>query len=290
MQIKGNSLTEMGRGLLILLVLFTSCSTQRQTHEALLAVLWVQTSAEYRACAEQAYRTAKEKLDLALKDRDWTAAPEQLKDYKGLPPAVILDIDSTVLDNTPFEAFMVKQNKVFSEELWGKWVLREDAAEVPGAREFVNYAQSKKVEIFYVTNRTAELEVATRRNLEKLGFSTKIEPDTVLVKGEKGWGSDKSSRRKHVAKDYRILLLLGDDFNDFVSNVKGKGVSLEDRKRMANQYRSYWGEKWIMLPNPIYGSWEAVLYEFDYGLPQPEKLKRQYEKLNVGIHDEYFEY
>ncbi len=271
-------------GLLILLVLFTSCSTTRQAHEALLAVLWVQTSAEYRACAEQAYRTAKEKLDLALRDRDWTAAPEQLKDYQGLPPALILDIDRTVLDNTPFEAFLIKQNKVFSEELWREWVLREDAAEVPGVREFVNYAQSKKVEIFYVTNRTADLEAATRGNLEKLGFSTKMEPDTVLVKGEKGWGSDKSSRRKHVAKDYRILLLVGDDFNDFVSNVKGKGISLEDRTRMANQYRSYWGEKWIMLPNPIYGSWEAVLYEFDYGLPQPEKLKRQYEKLNAGIH------
>jgi acid phosphatase len=97
----------------------------------------------------------------------------------------------------------------------------------------------------------------------------------------KGWGSDKSSRRRHVANDYRILLLLGDDFNDFVSGVGGKGVTLRDRTRLANQYKSYWGERWIMLPNPIYGSWEGALYEYEYRLPHTEKLKREYEKLKT---------
>lgn len=262
-------------------MLFPACSTDRQTHEGLRAVLWVQTSAEYQACAEQAYRAAKEGLDLALSNKDWTAAPEQLKEYQHLPPAVILDVDRTVLDNAPFQGHLVKEGRAFTRDLWEKWVSMEKALPVPGALGFVKYAESRKVEIFYVTNRTANLEQATRNNLEKLGFHTKTEPDTLLMKREKGWSSDKSSRRRHVAKDYRILLLLGDDFNDFVTGVRGKGVTLKDRTRLANQYKSYWGEKWIMLPNPVYGSWEAALYEFEYGLPHPEKLKSAYKNLKT---------
>jgi acid phosphatase len=224
---------------------------------------------------------ARETLDLALRNKDWTAAQEQLKGYQHLPPAVILDVDRTVLDNTPFQGQLVKEGQAFTIELWEKWVSMAKALPVPGALGFVKYAESKKVEIFYVTNRTANLELATRNNLEKLGFPTKTEPDTLLMKKEKGWGSDKSSRRRHVAKKYRILLLLGDDFNDFVSGVRGKGVSLKDRTRLANQYKSHWGEKWIMLPNPVYGSWEAALYDFEYGLPHAEKLKRSYENLKT---------
>jgi acid phosphatase len=278
---KARRLTGLGLGLLVCLALFPSCSTDRQTHEGLRAVLWVQTSAEYQACAEQAYRAAKEKLDLALRNQDWTAAPEQLRGYQHLPPAVILDVDRTVLDNAPFQGQLVKENRAFTRDHWDKWVSMAKAAPVPGALGFVKYAESREVEIFYVTNRTANLEQATRNNLGKLGFPSKTKPDTLLMKKEKGWGSDKSSRRSHVAKDYRILLLIGDDFNDFVSGVRGRGVTLKDRTRLVNQYKSYWGEKWIMLPNPVYGSWEAALYEFEYGLPRAEKLKREYEKLKT---------
>jgi len=278
MYIKAKLLTGLGLGL-ALLSLFTSCSTHRQTHEDLRAVLWVQTSAEYRACAEQAYRAAKEKLDVALKVQNWSAAPEQQKNYYHLPPAVILDIDRTVLDNSPFQAQLLKEGRRFSRDLWEEWVSKVKASPVPGALEFVKYAQSKKVEIFYVTNRMSNLEDATRKNLERLGFPTKTEPDTVLMKKEQGWGSDKSSRRKYIAEDYRILLLIGDDLNDFVSGAKGKGVTLEDRIVLADRYKFYWGEKWIMVPNPIYGSWEAALYGFKYELPHFEKLKREYEKL-----------
>ncbi len=279
--IKAGGMMGLGWVFLILSMLFPSCATDRQTHEGLRAVLWVYTSAEYGACAEQAYRAAKEKLDLALRNQDWTAAPEQLKEYQRLPPAVILDVDRTVLDNAPFQGHLVKRGKAFTADLWEQWVFRAEASPVPGALEFVRYAETKNVEIFYVTNRTANLEEATRKNLEGLGFPTKRQPDTVLMKEERGWGSDKSSRRKVVAKDYRILLLIGDDFNDFVSGVRGKGVTLKDRTRLANHYKSYWGEKWIILPNPIYGSWEAALYEFEYGLPHAEKLKRAYEKLKT---------
>src|SRR5919198_379410 len=66
---------------------------QRHTHENLNAVLWVQTAAEYRASALQAYRLAQLQLDAALDDPLWTAATEQTEDVRLLPPAVILDLD-----------------------------------------------------------------------------------------------------------------------------------------------------------------------------------------------------
>jgi acid phosphatase len=271
----------IGLGFTLLSWLMISCSTPRHGHEGLRAVLWVQTAAEYRACAEQAYRAAREKLDLAFENQNWTAALEQRQNYQHLPPAVVMDVDRTVLDNSLFQAKLVYEDREFHKDLWAEWVFKGKAAPVPGALEFVKYAESKRVEIFYVTNRGSDHEEGTRKNLERLGFPTKTEPDTVLMKREKGWSSDKSSRRSYIAKDYRILLLIGDDFNDFVSGVKGRGITPEDRIKLADQYRSYWGERWIILPNPIYGSWEGALYDLDYKLSHREKLKREYERLKM---------
>lgn len=269
-------------GLILPLVLFVafiaySSAEQIQTHENLNSTLWVQTSAEYRVIAEQAYALAKEKLDIALKDRAWTAAIEQVGNYSELPPAIILDVDETVLDNSPFEAELIKRNQRFNRQLWTGWVLRSHAQPVPGAIEFVKYAHEEGVEVFFVTNRDHKTESATRENLRNLGFPLNLEMDTVLTRNERpDWGSDKSSRRRFVAGKYRILLLFGDDLNDFVSGAKAPQA---DRIKLAAKYRSFWGERWFLLPNPDYGSWEGTLYDYDYALPIEEKLKRKYEKL-----------
>jgi predicted secreted acid phosphatase len=37
--------------------------------------------------------------------------------------------------------------------IWKKWVNNSSAAPCPGALDFVKYAESQKVEVFYVTNR-----------------------------------------------------------------------------------------------------------------------------------------
>src|SRR5687767_3909483 len=77
-------------------------------HENLNAVLWMQTALEYEATALQAYRLGQIQLDAALKEPRWTAAIEQPGDAAGLPPAVILDIDETVLDNSYYQARLVR--------------------------------------------------------------------------------------------------------------------------------------------------------------------------------------
>lgn len=227
-------------------------------HENLNAVLWVQTAVEYEATTLQAYRLAQLQLDTALADPSWTAAIEQKGDLSKLPPAVILDVDETVLDNSYYQARMVRDNTPYTTATWDPWVMEGRATAIPGAREFTQYAAQKGVTVFYVTNRTANLEEATRKNLEAEGFPVTKDVDTVLVRGERpDWSaSAKGPRRAHVASSYRILMLIGDDLGDFVVDASG---SPQQRQARTESYSDWWGRRWIMIPNPTYGSWERAI-------------------------------
>jgi 5'-nucleotidase (lipoprotein e(P4) family) len=227
-------------------------------HENLNAVLWVQTAVEYEASALQAYQAARLQLDAALKDSRWTAALEQTADPSALPPAIILDIDETVLDNSYYQARLIRDGGVFAADTWDRWCAEALATAIPGAREFTQYAAERGVTVFYVTNRTANVEEATRRNLTAQGFPLQAATDTVLTRGERPeWqASPKGARRAFIANAYRVLLLVGDDLGDFV--VDAAGTPEERRARTAPQ-QGWWGQRWIMLPNPTYGSWERAV-------------------------------
>ena len=228
------------------------------------ATLWMQHAAEYAGSTETAFALAKIRLNEALKDKTWTAAPaEQTGKFSSLPPAVICDVDETLLDNSAYQAWNITAGTTFSNETWSKFVAAQISTAVPGAVDFANYAASKGVTVFYVSNRTVDGEQATRDNMAKLAFPMGGNVDTFLMQKEKeDWTSKKGTRRAVVAQNYRILLLLGDNFGDFVDAYKGTEA---ERKQVfdANGFR--WGHDWIMLPNPSYGSWEAVPYKFDYG-------------------------
>jgi len=251
-------------------------SVDMHPHELFLGTVWMQTAAEYYASATQAYLTAAASLDEALQDSEWTAALEQDM-MQDLPPAVILDLDETVLDNLPFEGKLVQLNTIYTPSLWKKWVSLGQAGAVPGSLEFVRYAKSRGVEVFYVTNRAYQEENATRRNLEQLGFPVNLNLDVVLTRNEEhDWGPDKTTRRMFIAKKYRILLLIGDDLNDFISVGS---ASPGERVRLAAAQSARWGRQWILLPNPLYGSWKRSLYGYESGLSQSEKLAREYQHI-----------
>jgi 5'-nucleotidase (lipoprotein e(P4) family) len=224
------------------------------THENLNAVVWMQTALEYEASAIQAYRLAQMQLDAALSNPAWTAAIEQTADASKLPPAVIVDVDETVLDNSYYQARMIRDRTEYSSETWDPWVQEARATAIPGAIEFTKYAASKGVTIFYVTNRTAKIEDPTRKNLTALGFPLTENVDTILTRGERPeWqASGKGPRRTYVARDYRILLLIGDDLGDFVTDAAG---TVAERKAKTAPQEDWWGRRWIMIPNPSYGSW-----------------------------------
>ena len=228
----------------------------RKTHENLNAVLWMQTAVEYQAAAMQAYAAARAALDRGLADRRWTAAIEQTGDASALPPAIVLDLDENrarqlCLPGAP------SRRPGFSETAWAAWCEERKAGAIPGAVEFLTYARGRGVIPFFVTNRTQPVEQATRDVLARLGVPLETGEDTVLSRRERPeWeSSDKASRRQAIAARYRILVVVGDDLGDFMGN---RGTIGERRQRAA-AYAGNWGTKWIMLPNPTYGSWEQAI-------------------------------
>jgi acid phosphatase len=244
----------------------------------LYATLWQQTSAEYRVLAEMIFATAKFQLVRALADRHWTAEPSQHEGFQDLPPAIIMDIDETVLDNSFFIARLIHAGAEYSESSWREWIEEASAASVSGAIDFIAFAQARAVTVFFVTSRDRGDEEATRTQLRSAGVSLPEDKDTVLMRGErKEWGLDKVSRRQFIARSYRVLLLIGDDLGDFTSGYR----STPPERVEAALAGSVWGTKWFLLPNPVYGSWIDSLHDFDFSVPRDEISNRTFQYLRL---------
>lgn len=239
---------------LLLFLSFTAFACAQSSNDYVNPIAWVQTSAEYKATALQTYRSATEKLKEALATPTWTAALEQVEpDFHKLPPAVILDLDETVIDNSAMQARLVKEGKVFTGEEWARWVNEKRAGVVPGAVDFLKAAHSLGVAAFYITNRTCSTDAndPTRAVLDH--WNIRVPSFRLLCRTDTG---DKSPRRAVVARTHRVLLVIGDDFNDFVT---AHAADLPSRDRLVETNQTFWGERWFMLSNPMYGSWERAV-------------------------------
>ena len=236
---------------------------QTPQSDLLNATLWMQRSVEYKANSLTVFALAKIRLEQALNDENWTGAPaEQTGNYQKLPPALILDLDETLVDNSRFQAWMTLNGTVFTPQVWTKFVNAQVSEAIPGALDFLKFADSKGVKLFYVSNRTAEEEEGTRKNLQRLGFPMGGNVDTFLMtRKQPDWGSAKGTRRAFVAKDYRVLLMFGDNLGDFVDAYRG---SEAERLKVFEENRERWGREWIMLANPAYGSFESAPFGHDY--------------------------
>ena len=233
------------------------------------ATLWVQTATEWRAACRTAYRAAHLQLGDALTDPTWTAAPEQKGTFGRKKPAIILDVDETVLDNSPYQAFMVKSGTGFKIETWDAWVKQGEPAAIPGSLEFLKAADAVGVTIFYVTNRACSRrdgnsdncpqENDTLQDLVRLGFPQARDENLLLKNEEPDWGSEKRSRREEVLAKHRLLMAFGDNLGDFLADVKKPGITPAERLKLTRPYEAWWGSRWFMLPNPLYGSWVNAL-------------------------------
>ncbi len=250
-------------------------------NDNLNAVLWTQRSVEFKGNAWMAYKLAMIRLDQALANKRWTGVPaEQTSGYRNLPPAVILDVDETVLDNSDYQAWNVTAGTEFDPKTWTSFVNSQTSRPIPGALEFTQYAAKKGVKVFYVTNRVVEEEAATRANLAKYGFPLDGKMDTILVRGEKEeWKSSaKSPRRAFVAESYRVLLNIGDNFSDFTDDYKGTEA---ERLQVFEANAAHWGKEWIVIANPTYGSFESTPYNNDFKLSGDEKRKAKRDALTT---------
>lgn len=232
---------------------------QVQDQSGLDATLWMQSSAEYRALSRQVYRAAEQALERGLRTESWTAALEQNPPFTTLPPAVVLDLDETVLDNTPFQAALLRDNLTYTEDLWQKWVTERRAGLVPGALEFLIYARTRGVNLVYVTNRVCQAgdpNDATVQNLQALGVPLAVE--NLHCRTAPKESSAKGPRRLRVARQFRILLLIGDDLNDFLT-IPPDAATVPGRFTLTDAHQRLFGERWFIIPNPDYGSWERTV-------------------------------
>jgi 5'-nucleotidase (lipoprotein e(P4) family) len=229
------------------------------------AVLWFQSSGEVRALQYQAYSLARLMLD-----RDF-----RLHGSDKRRRAVVVDVDETVLDNSRYQASLIVNQKPYEAASWTAWCNRAEATAIPGAVEFLRYAVRRGVHIFYVTNRRAAEKEGTARNLKQLGFP-QVSNETLLLRADT---ASKEPRRQSLSKRYRIVLLAGDNLNDFTNLFEGKSV--EDRAAAVNAAQQKFGTQFIILPNPMYGDWESAIYKYNSQLKEEEKAKLRREALKT---------
>lgn len=241
------------------------------------AVLWIQRSEEYKANSLSLFRAAADHLDAALAEKNWDAlVPEErelIGDATALPPAVIMDIDETVLDNSPYQARLVQNGLAYDEVTWAQWVAEKKAKPVPGVLEFAKAAEAKGVTIIYLSNRAQHLQDATIENLRAEGLPVKDESVFLglgtFVENCEQHGTEKTCRRRLAGRDYRVLMQFGDQLGDFVDIVAN---TPDARGALLEQYGDWFGERWWMLANPSYGGWEPAQFNNDWA--QPEDARR----------------
>ncbi|QOW19385.1 acid phosphatase [Lysobacter ciconiae] len=235
------------------------------------AVTWMQTSAEYRANAMQTYRAALAQLDAALADPQWDALvpADRVVPATGLKPAVVVDIDETVLDNSPYQVRLIRSGLAYDDATWAQWVAEQSARPVPGAVEFAQAADARGITVIYLSNRTLDQRTASLANLRAVGFPVADE-SVYLGKGmpvegcQQASGSEKHCRRQWVSRHYRVLMQFGDQLGDF---VQPRPNTPQKRAELLEQYGQWFGERWWMLANPSYGDWQPALFENDWSLP-----------------------
>jgi 5'-nucleotidase (lipoprotein e(P4) family) len=227
------------------------------------ATLFQQKASEYRALAYQAFNWARIVLDGDEKTKKKLPKVERKK-----PRAVVVDIDETVLDNSPAQAHLIKNRMPFTNDSWYAWGNMRKAKAVPGAVAFLNYAVSKGVKVFFVSNRDEVQKQATIDNLKGVGFQDVSAENVVLRTSE----SSKEARRQAILQKYRIVILMGDNLDD-LSNVFER-KSIMDRFAETDKLQAMFGNKFIVLPNAIYGTWENAIY--DYGrLNEAQKAEKR---------------
>ena len=255
----------------IVMLTLSACSNMPVEEPATpdVGLLWAAHSAEFQAVSAQIYAQATRDLPRLLADESWSAVPG-FEGNKGLPPAIILDVDQTVLSGVDMQLTMIP----FSTQRQYEWGLSHEATPIRGSVEFIAAAKSMGIEVFFLTNRPCmkyegadgdcPIEQGTIDDLREVGIETDAD-HTFFANERPGWDREKVVRREYLAGSHRILMVIGDDYADFVACARGsfrnpctEPATRESRAEALETYNHYWGNGWYILPNPMYGSWTSV--------------------------------
>lgn len=203
-------------------------------------IRWFAAAAEQRAVYVQTYRYA-------------TATIERLS--QGRSPgswAVILDADETVIDNSPYEVQQARLGVPYDSVTWDAWVKRGAARALPGAVEFTSRVHALGGRVVIVTNRDQQYCGVSRDNILRVG----VPADEVLCRTDRANGSKdprfeavQSGSAPSTLPPLNVLMWVGDNIQDFPHLTQA--IRSAPDSALAG-----FGERYIVLPNPMYGSWE----------------------------------
>jgi 5'-nucleotidase (lipoprotein e(P4) family) len=252
---------------LLVLLLLTGCtptlptappeSPAGSTPSSSLGLHWVRSSAEYRAILLQTYALAAERLE------------QKVAGQTGATWAVALDADETVISNSLYQKELYEQGGAYSRESWNAWTRRQEATALPGAREFLERARQLGGKIAIVTNRRAEVCAETEANFRAL----KLPFDVILCRTddrrkEPRWESVQKGSASPDLPPLEIVMWLGDNIEDF--------PAWDQEKRTAGDFSDF-GDRFFVIPNPMYGSWESAAFggqwKLDSGARRQKKLE-----------------
>lgn len=255
---------------LLICIIFTACVSQKAPSTAapsipvqsnlvadgkLFTAMYQQKAAEYKALCFQAYNIAQLRLDQFL-----------TKQYTK-PLAIVTDIDETVLDNSPYAVKQGLAGKTFDEKSWNEWTSLANADTVPGACTFFRYAASKKVEVFYVTNRAESDRPQTLKNLQRYNFPNADDQHLLLLTST----SSKEPRRQSILQTHEIVMLCGDNLADL--SVLYDDKKFDSRLKNTQILAAEFGNRFIVLPNPNYGDWENAFYNLDKSMSKDSIIR-----------------
>ena len=223
------------------------------------AVLWQRQAAEYRALCCQTFQQA---------DRRVYSTVLRLSGFRRVLPrnryhpdrerlAVVFDLDETLLDNGPYLAAVAQSDAAGPERLalWNRWLGSDRQEALPGAARFLNHLRQWRFQAFYVTNRGPQDRDATLRTLQRLGFPNADEAHLFCNSGD----GNKQPVFAKLEKRYRVLCYLGDSLADFPLDTAFMDEA--HRNAAAEAQAADFGTRFFLLPNPVYGRWEQVLYD-----------------------------
>lgn len=199
-------------------------------------IKWVRDSEEYATLARQTFALA----TLVVAREAHAARP-------AAPWAVVLDLDETVLDNSVYQLERAAYGAPFDTASWNAWVRRAAAGAVPGAGEFITAVRAAGGRLAFISGREESTLEATRRNLAALGLTR--DGDLICLRDAAGTYT-KRTRRAEIRSGHGrcawetpvpVAVYVGDAMGDFPDTDEERGV---------------FGERYFLLPNPMYGAWE----------------------------------
>jgi 5'-nucleotidase (lipoprotein e(P4) family) len=179
--------------------------------------------------------------------------------------AVITDLDETILDNSELAGEVIKEGKITVNK-WQKWINKPVIPTLAGAVDFFAYAGQHGVSVFYVSNRDTNGLNVTLGVLKRLDLPNADLGHMLFLSND----FSKEGRRQAIMKNYDVVMLFGDNLDDFSRVFEDKSIA--ERYAVTDSLKNEWGKKFIVLPNATYGEWENSFFGGKDNLTDDQKI------------------